>query len=541
MIGYVCKYTPVELLEAFGEETVKIEPQVKPHESAHDFTHVNMCSYMKGALEQILEQNLKEIVLVNCCDSIRRLNDILKNKIDFLHIIDLPRKINNETDRLFYRQIELFAKAYGEYKGTRLKTGRLKEIIQSRRKEQIPVEKSLVIMGARFEKNIIKRLEETYGIKTINLTCSGNNRLSDTITENNVLFSYAVALLRSFPCMRMVSDRRAFLQSLPVKGIIYNTIKFCDFYSFEYANLKKTVNTPILKVETDYTDSESGQLMNRIDAFMEMLETKSVSRKTRGKRFFAGIDSGSTSTNAVIIDAEGQIMGYSNVPTGAKAHDSAQKAYNLALKNAGLTKEDISFTVATGYGRISLPFANKITTEISCHGKGAYFLDRKVRTIIDIGGQDSKVIRLDEKGNVLDFAMNDKCSAGTGRFLDFMAKAMEISLEEMSQVILNYHKDIVITSMCTVFAESEVISLIAHNTEVKDIIRGLNRSVATRAVSLLNRIKHTEKYMMTGGVAKNKGVVYEIEQKIGAKLLIPSDPQITGALGAAIFAMESSD
>lgn len=539
MTGYVCKYTPVELIEAFGEETVKIEPHVRTHESAHNFTHVNMCSYMKGALEQILEQNIGEIVLVNCCDSIRRLNDILKDKADFLHIIDLPRKISNETDRLFYRQIELFIKAYGEYKGTRLKNGLLKEIIQSRRsEEQIPGE--LLIMGARFDKNIIERLEEKYGINTINLTCSGNNRLSDTITENNVLFSYAAALLRSFPCMRMVSDRLAFLKNLPIKGIIYNTIKFCDFYSFEYANLKKLVNTPILKVETDYTDSRSGQLMNRIDAFMEVLETKNVSRKTRGKRFFAGIDSGSTSTNTVIINAKGQIMGYSNVPTGAKAHDSAQRSYDLALENAGLTKEDISFTVATGYGRISLPFANKATTEISCHGKGAYFLDREVRTIIDIGGQDSKVIRLDEKGNVLDFAMNDKCSAGTGRFLDFMAKAMEIPLEDMSQVIINYHEDIVITSMCTVFAESEVISLIAHNTEVTDIIRGLNRSVATKAVSLLNRIKHTGKYMMTGGVAKNKGVVYEIEQKIGAKLLIPSDPQITGALGAAIFAMEST-
>ena len=243
MIGYVCKYTPVELIKAFGVEAIKIEPQGQLQERAHDFTHVNMCSFMKGALGEILEHNIPEVVLVNCCDSIRRLYDILKGKTDFLHIIDLPRKITNETNQLFYREILAFTEAYAEYKGTKLKTGLLKEIIQSHKNRQFPGEKSLVIIGARLEENILNKIEERYKVKIVNLTCSGKKRPVEIpakiINEENLFFAYAGALLHSFPCMRMVSDRQTFLKSLPIKGIIYNTIKFCDFYSFEYADLKK--------------------------------------------------------------------------------------------------------------------------------------------------------------------------------------------------------------------------------------------------------------------------------------------------------------
>lgn len=540
MIGYICKYTPVELIEAFGEKTVKIEPKGKSQERALACTHVNMCSFMKGALEQILEENIRELVLVNCCDSIRRLYDILKDKTDFLHLIDLPRKSSDESCRLFYREISSFAEAFARYKGATLQIDRLKEMMRSGRKEPFPDKKSLLILGAKFDENLLKKIESRHQIKFVNLTCSDNCRPAGITAEKNFLFAYARALLDSFPCMRMASDRQALLQNLPVKGIIYNTIKFCDFYSFEYAALKKRLHVPILKVETDHTDLPNDQLMNRIDAFLEMLETKTPPSTARKDRFFAGIDSGSTSTNAVIIDAGKRILSYANVTTGARALESAEKAFYLALEKAGLTKKDISFTVATGYGRISIPFADRSTTEISCHGKGAFSLDKDVRTIIDIGGQDSKVISLDEKGNVLDFVMNDKCAAGTGRFLDFMARALEISIEDISEVILDFKEDVVITSMCTVFAESEVISLIAHNTEKKDIIRGLNKSVASKTVTLLNRIRHRGKYMMTGGVAKNKGVIYELEKKIGEKIIVPFEPQITGALGAAIIAAEST-
>jgi predicted CoA-substrate-specific enzyme activase len=226
------------------------------------------------------------------------------------------------------------------------------------------------------------------------------------------------------------------------------------------------------------------------------------------------------------------------VPTGPKAVESARKAFELALKDAGLKEDDIKRVVATGYGRVSIPFAEKTVTEITCHGKGAFFMDSTVRTVIDIGGQDSKVIRLDDEGNVIDFVMNDKCSAGTGRFLEVMARTLGVSIEEMGKVVEKAKEDITITSMCTVFAESEVISLIAQNKDQRDIIHALNKAVASKAVSLIERVGRKGSYMMTGGVAKNRGVVTAIEKKLGEKILIPPEPQIIGALGAALIALE---
>ncbi len=278
--------------------------------------------------------------------------------------------------------------------------------------------------------------------------------------------------------------------------------------------------------------------MTRIDAFLESVGAGRPNVKIKKKGYFAGIDSGSTSTNVVIIDENKNIVSYSIVPTGARALDSAKRAYKTALEKANLKEKDIKYIVATGYGRISIPFSNKAVTEITCHGRGAFYFDREVRTIIDIGGQDSKVIRLDNSGSVVDFVMNDKCSAGTGRFLDVMSETLGVSISDLGRVVKDFKEDIVITSMCTVFAESEVISLIAQNKEKEDIIRALNRSVASKAVSLLDRLGRRGKYMMTGGVAKNSGVVYEIENKIGEKIIIPFEPQIVGALGAAIIATE---
>ena len=215
-----------------------------------------------------------------------------------------------------------------------------------------------------------------------------------------------------------------------------------------------------------------------------------------------------------------------------------ERALEQALKQAGLTEADIAATVTTGYGRSAIQMGDKSITEITCHAKGAYFLDSTVRTIIDIGGQDSKVIRLDDQGNVVNFLMNDKCAAGTGRFLELMARTLELSMEEMSWAGLEWKEDIAISSMCTVFAESEVVSLIAQNKTPADIIHGLNRSVASKTVSLCRRVGGEEAYMMTGGVSKNRGVAAEIEKLLGVKLHISEKAQLNGALGAALFALE---
>ena len=197
---------------------------------------------------------------------------------------------------------------------------------------------------------------------------------------------------------------------------------------------------PILKIESDYTIQSSGQLLTRLEAFAESLDTESLTEKENreeehrmGKGYFAGIDSGSTSTDVVILNKEKQIVADIILPTGAGAAIGAERALEEAIKKAGLNREDIDAMVTTGYGRTAIQDGDKSITEITCHARGAHFLDPSVRTVIDIGGQDSKVIRLDEQGNVVNFVMNDKCAAGTGRFLEMMARTMEMGLDELSR------------------------------------------------------------------------------------------------------------
>ena len=252
------------------------------------------------------------------------------------------------------------------------------------------------------------------------------------------------------------------------------------------------------------------------------------------------MDSGSASTDAVILDADGNLAGWSVVQTGSGAASGAEKALEQAMKMAGITKQDLRKVISTGYGRETIGMGDMSVTEITCHAKGAHYLMPSVRMVIDIGGQDSKIIRIDEKGSVVNFVMNDKCAAGTGRFLDMMARTMEMSLEEMSERGLSWKEDVQISSMCTVFAESEVVSLIAQNTLSADIIHGLNMAVAGKTVSLVHRIGGQPPFIMTGGVAQNKGVVRALEEKIGEKIFVPDQAQLCGALGAALIALHGT-
>lgn len=248
----------------------------------------------------------------------------------------------------------------------------------------------------------------------------------------------------------------------------------------------------------------------------------------------AGIDIGSLTADCVIL-RDGEIVGYSIVPTLASSSDAAHAAYDAALTEAGTEAADISRIIATGYGRGSIDFADKSVTEITCHAVGAVRLFPQARTVIDIGGQDSKVIRLSEDGRVDDFAMNDKCAAGTGRFLEVMARSLDVSLDSLGDLSSRSTSDVRISSTCTVFAESEVVALVAKGLPKEDIVRGLHRAVAERIQGMAARLRAGPPFVMTGGVAKNSGVVREIELALNTELLLPEEPQIVGALGAAII------
>ncbi|HHU68933.1 MAG TPA: 3-hydroxyacyl-ACP dehydratase [Thermoanaerobacterales bacterium] len=537
MIGYVCKYAPAKVLEVFDKDAVRIDPKIRT-DTAESLVHPNMCSFMKAVLEEVLENNIDELVLTNCCDSMRRLYDVLKGKLQFLYMLDLPVKVNNTSNKIFYDEICSLISAYERYSGKEFDMDKFTELLKNHKEKSLPDAELIAVFGARLRPDVIDNIQKRSNIKVQNLTCTATDKYIKlkNLEDQDPILHYAKTLLNSFPCMRMAEERPEFLKDIKIKGIIYNTIKFCDFYSYEYAALKN-LDVPTLKIETDYTDTDSGQIKTRVDAFLESLGSRRITGVNKEGKYFAGVDSGSTSTNIVILDNNKNIVSYSIVPTGAMAIDSAKKAYEIALKRAGLEKEDIANVVSTGYGRVGIPFADKQVTEITCHGKGAFYFDKDIRTIIDIGGQDSKVIRLDNEGNVVDFVMNDKCSAGTGKFLEVMARTLEVPIDEMAEVITDSGENIKITSMCTVFAESEVISLIAQNKDKKDIIHALNKAVASKGVVLLDRVGRKGKYMMTGGVAKNKGVVSEIENKIEDKIRIPTEPQIIGALGAAILAL----
>lgn len=547
MIQYICKYTPLELFAGFGAECVRREPKVESFELADGASHQNLCGFGRALLEDCLLNGTGELVLVNCCDSIRRVYDILKEKGDapFLYLLDLPRCDTACAQKRFATELERLAEAYAAYSGLDFSIGRFKSAFMS--PPDPPSGPYLSLLGARASDSLLEAVQRYASLPVRNDACTGRRDviLPSNLTEGNLWEPYAAALLGQTPCMRMTdpSGRRRITENPHLRGVIYHTVKFCDYYDYEYSGLKQE-QLPMTKIETDYTPPAPGQLETRIEAFLETLPDTGIkihmkeTTKMNENSIFAGVDSGSTSTNAVLLDAQKKICAYSVVPTGARASESAQRALSEALKKAGKKQEDIVRTVATGYGRSHIGAGDQGVTEITCHAKGAFFLDPRVRTVIDIGGQDSKVIRLDETGRVTDFVMNDKCAAGTGRFLDMMARTLEMDVSRMGEIDRGWQESITISSMCTVFAESEVVSLIAQNKRTADIVHGLHQSVASKIGTLLARTKAQGAYMMTGGVAKNEGVRRAIEEKTGEPLILPEEPQICGALGAALLAME---
>jgi predicted CoA-substrate-specific enzyme activase len=249
-------------------------------------------------------------------------------------------------------------------------------------------------------------------------------------------------------------------------------------------------------------------------------------------QYFAGVDIGSTMTKVVIMNQSllASVIG----PTGPEHRKLANRVMEEALKKARLSFKDITYLVATGYGRISVPFADKQITEISCHAKGVAYLLPEARTVLDIGGQDSKGIKLKD-GRAVDFVMNDKCAAGTGRFLEVAAEELGVRLEDMGKLSLEAKKAVRISNTCTVFAAQEVVTKLSEGAALPDIIAGLHEAIATRIYGMLRRLKIEREVALTGGGAKNIGLVRALEAKMGFTVVVPPEPLLTGAIGAALL------
>lgn len=260
-------------------------------------------------------------------------------------------------------------------------------------------------------------------------------------------------------------------------------------------------------------------------------------------RIAAGVDVGSTQTKAVIITDNGDrtILARALVDTGANVRRAAESAFLLACRDAGIPQTDVGFVVGTGYGRYNISFGNAQLTEISCHARGAHFVCPGTRTVIDMGGQDAKAISVGSNGQVLDFVMNDKCAAGTGRFLANAADVMGIGLDEIGPLSQRATRPVRIATVCTVFVESDILSYLAQGKKGEDIMAGVHLAIAKRTLSLARRVPIEPDITMTGGVARNTGMVQALEEVLETKMQVSPDAHFMGAIGAAVFALEKMD
>jgi predicted CoA-substrate-specific enzyme activase len=256
----------------------------------------------------------------------------------------------------------------------------------------------------------------------------------------------------------------------------------------------------------------------------------------------AGCDVGSLTSKAVILKNK-KIIGSSIIKSKPKPEDSANKVLEEALLSAGISQDEIQYCIGTGYGREKIPFVHETVSEITCHGKGARWMLPSAETVIDIGGQDCKTMKIDKHGNVGRFTANDKCASGTGRFLEVMARVLGVDIDELGRLSFKARSPVTLASTCTVWAQADVIKYINSGVPIEDIGAGINTAMATRVAILVNAVKPEGDVFMTGGVAKNVGVVSTLEKLIGRKIkkARKADPQIAGAIGAALIAMKKNN
>lgn len=252
---------------------------------------------------------------------------------------------------------------------------------------------------------------------------------------------------------------------------------------------------------------------------------------------FAGIDIGSRAAKAVLLK-DNEIISSTIQDTGPESVKTSESLLKIVLEGTGLTRNDITYTVATGYGRVLVPYAQENVSEISCHAKGINYYFPSVRSIVDMGGQDCKAINCDEHGNVTNFVMNDKCAGGTGRFMEMIAEVLNLQLEEIGDVSLQSTNAIPFNTICAVFAKTEAINYQRKGIRKSDILSGLHEAIATRTYNLLKRVSVQPDFSITGGISKNRGMVVKLTEKVGMEPLLCEDPQLCGALGAALFARD---
>lgn len=590
---YACKYAPVELLAGFGIKADAVRDTPATFDEAEAVLGPRLCGFSKALVQKTMETDIDHVILSTCCSAMQRSADAIDalGTCDTVDVFPIPHCQDECTQDRLAHEIARYIHTLEARTGASFDLSKCKA---SFRKSSRPHEPYIGLIGVRTPAWLLDMARELMPIRVVDLTCTGLRDVDvdeiDFSDADAFASTYAEALLDQIPCayMQNTQTRAHLFQDPNLKAVLYHTVQFCDFYDIECAQRQRIGNVPILHIEDDFTDQGEGQMRTRLGAFAEQLrgmgiggdpmkgalrdtagasssqegcdsgksEASKTSRSTnpihqsdgrdsnrRSSRndspqgnLVAGIDSGSTSTDVVIMDEHARIVATAILPTQGSATKSAEASLSEALGQAHIDRERIAKVVATGYGRDAISSQDNVT-EITCHAKGAHYLDPSVRCIIDIGGQDSKAIAIDANGAVREFAMNNKCAAGTGRFLEMMAQTLGISLAEMSTLGDEGSQSTTITSTCSVFAESEAISLVAQDVPVADIVAAIDRSVAKRVGALARRVGIADTVMMTGGVTKNVGVVHAIEHAIGHPVATDPMAQLCGAIGAALTAL----
>lgn len=559
MIVYNCPLVPFEFFHA-----LKIPfRRVRPDSTEFQKLHPNVCSFCRSTVCSVDPTDV--LVWVDSCDSMRRAYDFLKetNRSLYLHVPvkndetairtfanelrklweDLKKTFNveasvNELERTHAWFLEMLSDLERSLSEDLSRAKELykklsnQEWMGSTRKDA----PKILLVGSWVSKGLVDIIE-SFKVCVLDATCSGPYALlSNTQLKDDVFESIASRILnKKITCGRFVSDRKLneLVEQFKPAAVILHTAKFCDFYHFDEHVLRQ-MKIPFISVEESFSSGNAEQTRTRVEALLESL--KRFSKTTTDFSYFIGVDSGSTSTKLVVIDRLRNVLLQEISKTGADPKESAKKLLIQAVQNLKINSEK-AFIVATGYGRDAVDFAHERVTEITCHAVGVRHLYSNVETVIDIGGQDSKVIRL-EDGKVVDFIMNDKCAAGTGRFLEIVASILETPIEFLGEESLKASQEINISSVCAVFAESEIISLRSKGYHKQDIIRAAHEAIARRIYAMYQRVKGRPPIVLTGGVALNKGLKWALERLIGVELIVPKNPVTTGALGAALIGLQ---
>ncbi|ABV34044.1 MULTISPECIES: acyl-CoA dehydratase activase [Pseudothermotoga] len=558
MIVYNCPLVPFEFFKALDIPAKRIQNSGCEFELFHS----NICSFCKNSFPSV---NPEEIVIwVDSCDSMRRSEDFLKRACTVFDL-HIPVTVNEKNvDKLAHDLRNLWnnlKQRYGEaddekliieHKNFQKQSEKLLKLLNNDLRssaelyEQMTCQKwigsvekkgiPILILGAYVEKDLIKVIEDSGGY-ALNGTCSGPFAIiGENLNSNDVFKNMAFRILKkSIVCMRSAHNRdiEKIINFYRPSGIILHTIKFCDFYGFD-EKILRNLKIPFTVVENDLSGT-SAQLKTRMEALIELVKN-SEKQPERKCYYFVGIDSGSTTTKIAVINKDMKIVYQDIIKTGAYPNLASKAIFEKMLAKLNIKKEAV-YVVSTGYGRSSVDFADEQITEITCHAKGVYQFLPQTRTVIDIGGQDSKVIRI-ENGKVIDFVMNDKCAAGTGRFLEVMANVLDVPLDEIGELSLRYSTELSISSVCTVFAESEVISLRSHGHSREDILHAVHLAIARRIGTMCQRVNADVPTVLTGGVAQNRGVKFALEKHMNTRIDIPKNPVLMGAIGAALIGAE---